>query len=314
MSALLRCLTLVGLFITSNVLAHDLTPCQQKSKAVLEIINKGTPSAAWNQELITLAKGSAINSDCNHWQYNILYGLSGSQFPTGDYRRWLFAQLDVVEAQELDTLIPKTLDYVFADQQQGQAIASSEWPKILQAVARMPAQDVAALPAALSQHTEQQPAKNEKDSHGKQAAETLTRQLDELAGLAGSERLGTPPLNKADWLGMMLKAIAVRQPELMVDYYNKQGAQLDKPLYLLKPVTRYYRYVVKNNQNELLPAADQALNQLLEQLSLKRESLNSNSKTTLKLLVSDLEKAAAKRPDLQQKLDVLRKGYPVLSE
>ena len=311
MSALLRCLNLVCLFITSNVLAHDLTPCQQKSKAVLEIVNKGTPSAAWNQELITLAKGSAINSDCNHWQYNILYGLSGSQFPTGDYRRWLFAQLDVVEAQELDTLIPKTLDYVFADQQQGQAIASGEWQKILQTVARMPAQDVAALPAALSQHTEQQPAKNEKNSRGKQAAETLTRQLDELAG---SERLGTPSLNKAQWLEVMLKAIAVRQPELMVDYYNKQGAQLDKPLYLLKPVTRYYRYVVKNNQGELLPAADQALNQLLEQLSLKRESLNSNSKTTLKLLVRDLEKAAAKRPDIQQKLDALRKSYPVLSE
>lgn len=311
MSALLRCLNLVCLFITSNVLAHDLTPCQQKSKAVLEIVNKGTPSAAWNQELITLAKGSAINSDCNHWQYNILYGLSGSQFPTGDYRRWLFAQLDVVEAQELDTLIPKTLDYVFADQQQGQAIASGEWQKILQTVARIPAQDVAALPAALSQHTEQQPAKNEKNSRGKQAAETLTRQLDELAG---SERLGTPSLNKAQWLEVMLKAIAVRQPELMVDYYNKQGAQLDKPLYLLKPVTRYYRYVVKNNQGELLPAADQALNQLLEQLSLKRESLNSNSKTTLKLLVRDLEKAAAKRPDIQQKLDALRKSYPVLSE
>ncbi|UTW49960.1 hypothetical protein [Bacterioplanoides sp. SCSIO 12839] len=313
MSALLRCVALLGLLIVFPSAAHDLTPCQEKRKAVLEVVNKGTPSASWNKELVTLAKSSAINSECNHWQYNILYALSGSQYPTADYRRWLFAQLDVVAPQELDTLIPKTLDFVFADQQQGQPIKPEEWKRVVEAVVRMPAKDIASVPVALSRHTEQRPNKNN-EKQVKQSAKTLVLQLNELSNLVDSERLGTPSLNNNEWLRVMLKAIAVRQPELMADYYLQRGAQLEAPLYLLKPITRYYRYIIKNNRDELLPGAEQALIQLFEQLSLNGKPLSANTESTLALLVRDFEEVAASRPEVQQKLDTMRERYAFLRE
>lgn len=311
MSALLRCVALLSLFVTLPSIAHDLTPCQEKRKAVLKVVNEGAPSASWNKELVTLAKSSAINSECNHWQYNILYALSGSQYPTADYRRWLFAQFDVVEPRELGTLVPKTLDFVFADQQQGQSIKPEEWKKVVEAIVRMAAADIAAVPAALSRHTEQRPNKND-EKQVKQSSKALALQLNELSNLVDSERLGTPSLNNDEWLQVMLKAIAVRQPELMVDYYLQRGSQLDAPHYLLKPITRYYRYIIKNNRDELLSGADQALLQLLDQLSLDGKSLSANSESALKLLVRDLEKAAAKRPDVQQKLLPLKTQYSFL--
>lgn len=297
-----------------------VNPCEALQQQVSEVL-KRVPSPQRNQQLVELARAAPIDSDCHQWQYWVLNTLKGSRFPAPEYRRWLFAQFDDTPAHELPSLLPKAIAFVFNDRHLPAALSDQEWQQLQQAGQRLAPDRVHVVLNALSSYSERLPEHNPDSpaaTRPLQSGALLKQQLQQWLQAAEAGRL---TLDATQLQPRILKSLSSRQPQLMVDWFNRYQAQLTEPQMMAKPLTRYYqdllkRDLLKTATQPYITAVDAALQQLLLLLERAQNTaaagIDRNTASTLFSFIEVQNRDYEDSAEVRQRLQRLIKPYPQL--